>query len=453
MIEEKAAAKPEASAFDGARVRPGRLTPAEWLLLLILGAVQFTNVIDFVIVMPLGPQFMRDLEILPRQFGVLVSVYGFTASLAGLLAAWFIDRFDRKKALLFLYGGFTVGTLLCAVAPNYSFLVAARAVTGGFGGIMGATILAIIGDVFPDSRRGTATGVVMSAFSVASILGVPAGLYLANLSGWPAPFWVLGGLSLAILFLVRGVLPPLRGHLAHGRYQAVNPLEVLRNPNHIQAYVLMTALVMSTFMVIPYIAAYAVANVGRQEPELPYIYLCGGATTLVTLPLVGRLSDRFGKLLVFRILVLLALIPTFLITNLPPVSLALVLVVSTLFMVTTSGRMVPAMAMITACSLPRYRGSFMSINASVQHMASGLASLVGAALLHKTEDGTLTGFSTIGVLAACAMVLSAILAGRLRPADIGSETADAADGQPDPSEPFLRGRPDGVALTPSEALP
>jgi predicted MFS family arabinose efflux permease len=213
----------------------------------------------------------------------------------------------------------------------------------------------------------------------------------------------------------------------------------------------MTALVLSTFMVVPYIAAYSVANVGRQESELPYIYLAGGATTLVTLTVFGRLSDRFGKLLVFRILALLALIPTFLITNLPPVSLGVVLLVSTLFMVMTSGRMVPAMAMITACSQPRYRGSFMSINAAVQHLASGLAALLGAALLHKTEDGRLTGFATIGVLAGCAMVLSVILAGRLRPVDNETEM-DKAAVEAAPSESFVPIRADGVVLAPSEAV-
>jgi predicted MFS family arabinose efflux permease len=450
-VGEKTETKLDASFPLHERARAGRLTPAEWLLLLVLGAVQFTNVMDFVIVMPLGPQLMRELDILPQQFGFMVSVYGFSASLAGLLAAWFIDRFDRKKALLFLYGGFTVGTLCCAAAPSYPFLVVARTLTGGFGGIMGATMLAIIGDVFPDSRRGTATGVVMSAFSVASILGVPAGLYLANLNSWATPFWVLGGLSVAVLGLTRGVLPSLRGHL--GRGHSVTPWEVLRDPNHLRAYVFMTALVMSTFMVIPYIAAYAVANVGRQETELPYIYLCGGIASLLTLTWFGRLSDRFGKLVVFRILVVLAMIPTFLLTNLPPVPLALVLVISTLFMVTTAGRMVPAMAMITACSLPRYRGSFMSINASVQHMAMGLAAQVGGLLLHKAEDGRLTGFATIGILAACAMMLSIILAGRLRPVDLGPESAITPDPNMDPTAPALPDGTDEVILRPSEAAP
>ncbi len=275
------------------------LTRAEWLLLLALAAVQFTHIIDFVIMMPLGPQFKKDLQLSDQWFGFLVSAYAFSAALAGLLAAWFIDRFDRKTSLLWLYGGFTMGTLCCAAAPTYPLLLAARAVTGAFGGVVAASILAIIGDAFPGARRGRAMGAIMSSFSVASIAGVPAGLYLANLMGWRAPFAVLAGLSAAVLVLVRFVLPPMRGHLVRGRPSA-NVWAVFVQPTHLRAYLLMTALVMSTFMIVPYLASYLVSNAGRSERELPYVYLCGGLCTLVTMTLFGTLSDRLGKLPVFR---------------------------------------------------------------------------------------------------------------------------------------------------------
>jgi predicted MFS family arabinose efflux permease len=408
----------KATALKSRPAAPSRLTGPEWVLLLVLAGVQFTHIMDFVIMMPLGPQFQTALRINTHEFGQLVSAYGFSACLSGLLAARFLDRFDRKKSLLVLYGGFTVGTLLCAVAPGYWPLMMARAVAGAFAGVMAANVLAIIGDAFPDSRRGRATGVVMSAFSLASIAGVPAGLALANQFGWRTPFAVLGVLSAGVLGLAWFVLPPQRRHLASGTGEATGTWAVLTNPTHVRAYVLMLALVLSTFTILPYLAIYLVRNAGQAETDLPWVYFCGGGSTLLTLTLFGWLSDRFGKLLVFRALALLAIVPALMLTHLPVVPLAVALLTTTLFMVLTSGRMVPAMAMITASSLPRYRGSFLSINSSVQQMGLGLAPLLGGAILGEGESGTpLTGFGSVGILAAATMLLTVYLAGRLRSAE------------------------------------
>ncbi len=400
------------------------LTRAEWRVLLILAAVQVTHILDFMIVMPLGPQLMRDLNITPRGFGLVISVYAFSAAISGLVAAYFIDRFDRKTALVGLYAGFMGGTIACALADNYPLLLAARVVAGGFGGVVAALVLAIVGDVFADERRGRATGIVMAGFSLASIGGVPLGLYLAHEFGWRMPFAVLGAVSLAILVLVQTQLPSLTGHLTRGPRESGRVLTVLLMPSHLRAYALMVVLVMGTFMVVPYIATYMVDNVGRVEKELPYVYIFGGLVTLVTMPLIGRIADRYGKLRVFRVLALFAILPTLVITHLPPVSLALSLLVSTVFMAATSGRMVPVMALVMACVVPRYRGSFMSVNASVQQMAMGLASVVGANLLGENADGSLTGFGTVGVLAAVAMLATVWLAGRLQPAAEGEVAAD-----------------------------
>src|SRR5438132_1026169 len=376
-----------------------RLTASEWLLLAVLAALQFTHNLDYMIMMPLMPQFEREMGVSPQQFGFLVSAYAFSAGVSGLLAALFIDRFDRKRALLFLYAGFTLGTLLCALAPNYLCLLLARTVAGAFGGVVAATTLAIIGDVFADSRRGRAMGVVMSAFSVALIVGVPSGLYLANLLGWRSTFGVLSLVSALVLVFVRRVLPPLRGHLAHVREEPDSLWAALSYPTHVRAYVLMIALVFSTLMIIPYLADYLVANAGRSEHELPWVYLAGGLFTLLMLPLVGRISDRCAKLSVFRVIAVSAIVPVLAVTHLPAVSLSVALLWSTLFMVITASRMVPAMALITASALPRYRGSFMTINSSVQQLAAALAALVGGGLLGKAEGGSLTGFQNWGYLA------------------------------------------------------
>jgi len=356
-----------------------------------------------------------------QWFGFLVSAYAFSAAVSGLLAAWFMDRFDRKRALLGLYAGFTVGTLCCAAAPNYALLLATRALTGAFGGVVAACILAIIGDAFPGPRRGRAMGAIMSAFSIASVVGVPIGLKLANMMTWRAPFAALGGVSMAVLVLIYLVLPPMHSHLIRGRQ--INSLwTIFVQPTHVRAYLLMTALVFSTFMIVPYLASYLVANTGRTNDELPWVYSIGGGVTFVTMILFGWLSDRFGKLLMFRCLALFTMVPILLVTNLPSVALATALMVFTLFMVASSGRMVPAMALITASATPRNRGGFLSVNASVQQAAAGLASALGGLMLGQGINGEITGFPLVGGLACAATLASIWLAGHLRPADGGEDS-------------------------------
>jgi predicted MFS family arabinose efflux permease len=425
------------TAFEDAStapLAPRRLPPitaAGWLILMVLAAVQFTHIMDFMIIMPLGPRYRTELNITPQEFGFLVSAYAFSACVSGLIAAFVIDRFDRKRALLFLYGGFTVGTLLCAVAPGFLTLLLARCVAGAFGGVIGAVSLAVIGDVFPEERRGLATGVVMSSFSLATVAGVPAGLSIADIfHSNSAPFAVLGVLSACMLVLACYVLPPQRRHLDADSSRARLPIrQVLVIPAHIRAYLVMTCLVLSTFMIIPFLSMYVVANTGYRESDLRLIYFTGGAATLVTMSVFGRVADHVGKLLVCRILVVLAMLPLLLLTNfdrllglLPSDSsyglrLGLTLGATTLFFILTSGRMVPAMALITSSAAPAYRGSFLSIVSSVQQMASGLASLLAGLLLTQADqNGPLVGFPLIGVLGCFGSLAALVLVGQLTPA-------------------------------------
>ena len=416
----------ERLAAGGNRAVLPRLTPAEWMLLLVLASLQFTHSLDYMIMMPLMPHFEQEMGISPQQFGFLVASYAFSAGVCSLLAALFIDRFDRKRALLWLYAGFIVGTLLCGVAPGYVTLLLARTVAGAFGGVAAAVVLAVVGDVFADRQRGRAMGVVMTAFSVALIAGLPAGLTLADNFGWRSTFRVLGVASAFVWILTYRVLPPLRGHLAAGRNRFADLWATLTHPSHVRAYMLMIALVFSTLMIVPYLADYFVKNVGRPQTDLRWVYLFGGLSTLLALPVVGRIADRFPKLIVFQTLALLAIIPALISTHLPPVSLALAIMASSAFMMVTASRMVPAMAMLTGCALPRYRGSFMTVNSSVQQVAAGLAAIVGGLILGDTKaDAPLTGFHVVGYLASAAMILSAILAGRLRPE--GAEALVAVD--------------------------
>jgi len=277
--------------------RTSVLFSRERLLLLILAMVQLTNVLDFVVMMPLGPQFMRYFSISPQAFGMMVSSYTFSAAIFGFLGAFFIDRFDRRVALLVLYAGFTLGTFCCALAPTYELLTLARSLAGAFGGIIGAVVMAIVGDAFPEARRGAATGVIMSSFSIASIAGVPFGLYLAHLLSWQAPFFMLAALSAVTWLGAFCLLPPLTRHLQCA--VLASPIDeirlVLSLPNTLRAFAFMSTLMLAGFSVIPFISPYMVGNVGLSESDLPYIYLFGGFATFFTSRYIGVLSDRYGK--------------------------------------------------------------------------------------------------------------------------------------------------------------
>ncbi|MCP2043786.1 MFS transporter [Pontibacter sp. HSC-36F09] len=388
----------------------------EGLLIFLLAAIQFTHMMDFVIMMPLGPQLMRVFNISPREFGLLVSAYTFSAAIAGFVSALFIDRFDRKHALLALYVGFIVGTLGCAIAPNYGLLLLARVVAGGFGGVLGALVLAIIGDAIPEQRRGAATGRVMAAFSVASIAGIPVGLYLASEMSWHAPFYLLVGLSVIILLVAVRFLPAMRGHLTNAR--PGNPFRALKamvvQPNLQWAMALTVTLTMAGFLVVPFISPYMVANVGFSERDLSYIYLFGGLATVFTSQWAGRLADRYGKHLIFRWAAILSIIPILLITNLPPVDMVLALIVSTFFFILFGARFVPAMSLVTSSVEPELRGSFMSINSSVQQLGAGIAAFVSGLIVQETASGTLTHYNWVGIMASVVTVVAVWTVSRIR---------------------------------------
>ncbi|MEB2783813.1 MFS transporter [Algoriphagus persicinus] len=287
----------------------------EKLLLWTLAAINFIHIVDFMILMPLGPHLMRLFAISPREFGLLVSCYTFSAGISSFFGAFVLDRFDRKKILVWVYIGFTIATLGCALSPSYPVLLAARVISGIFGGLTSALILAIIGDVIPDSRRGRAMG----AFSVASVLGVPLGLFLASLSDWHTPFFMLTGLSVLSLRMIIKFIPTITAHLKND-IKRPSPLVVIRrvtsDSNQMRAITLSVMMMFGQFMIIPFLSPYTVANIGFTELQLTYIYMAGGAFIIFTSPWVGKLSDRFGKHKIFIIFMLLNLIPIAIITHL-----------------------------------------------------------------------------------------------------------------------------------------
>lgn len=389
-------------------------------MLRVVSAMMFTHILDFMIVMPLGPRLMEIFAITPAQFGTIVSTYMFSAGGFGLVAAWFLDRFDRKTALLALYVGFALGTVACGLAPSYLFLTCARILTGGFGGVMSATVLAVIADVIPPQRRGAAMGTVFSSFSVASVAGVPAGLFLANHLGWHAPFFLLAGLSAVIAVGAYFSMPSMRGHLRSASDRPkpwADMLAIVGHANHWNAFALTIVMTAAGFLVIPYISPSLVANVGVSNEHLPLVYLCGGAVTFFSMKAIGKLADRKGKLRVFTWVSLIAIGPMLVITHLPLLPLWIVLIVTTFFMVFISGRMVPGMAMVTATVEPRHRGGFMSINSSLQQFASGIAAMTAGAIVVQGAGGRLERYGVIGILGAVCVIVSIALARRLKAED------------------------------------
>ncbi|HUF20086.1 MAG TPA: MFS transporter [Burkholderiales bacterium] len=390
-------------------------TRERWLLILLAG-VQFTHILDFMVMMPLGPQFMRLWDIDAHQFALLVSVYTFTASGSALLCALYLDRFDRRRALLFIYGGFVLATLFCALSPDYRTLLLARALAGAFGGIAGATVYSIIGDTIPEARRGTAMGVLMTAFPVSAVAGVPFGLLLADWFDWRAPFVFLAAVSGLILIGAYRVVPHLHAHVEHARarHPFSQVVAVFLDANHLRALALVSILIFGGFSVIPFMAPYMVANVGLAESDLPWLYFFGGLATVFTSRLFGRLADRHGKREMFTLLAALSILPLLLITNLPPVPVWGAIATSVIFMVLVSGRFVPAMAMVTAAAQPRMRGTFMSCNSAIQHLALGLASLSSGLIIGRADDGQLTRYWATGLVAAAATLTAVWLAQRVK---------------------------------------
>jgi predicted MFS family arabinose efflux permease len=388
-----------------------------WLLA-VLGGVQFSAILDFMLLMPLGPQLMRLFDITPAEFGILVSVYMGTASLVGFGAALVIDRFDRRATLLALYACFTLTTLVTASAQGYVWLLAARAAAGGFAGVLVATVLAIVGDTIPDGRRGRALGAVMSSGSIASIVGIPLGIWLASHFSWRSPFLFNGALCAAVLIAAAYVVPHVHGHVAaaRGGSALARAGAVFARRNHVAAFGITTLLNFSAFAIVPFLAAYLVLNVGITERELPLTYFFGGLAALAFVRLVGRLTDLHGRQRVFALVAGLSILAIFVTTHLPAVPLWVAVLAQVLLMASFAGRFVPAMTIITGAVVPEVRGIFMSFNAAFQQLSAGLASLAASAIVARGPGGEILYFGAVGWLSMVATFAAIALAGHVRPA-------------------------------------
>jgi predicted MFS family arabinose efflux permease len=379
-------------------------------LIALLAFAQFTIILDFIIMSPLGAILMPALDITAGQFGVAVSVYAFSAGISGILAAGFADRFDRKRLLLFFYAGFTLGTLLCALAPNYHLLLLGRIVTGLFGGVIGSVVLAIITDLFPLHLRGRVMGFVQTAFAASQVLGIPAGLFLANHWSWHVSFGAIVGLSIVAMAAILFVMQPVTAHLQlkQDKNAFRHLIATVGQPRYTLAFVVTTLLATGGFMLMPFGSAFTVHNLGIDILHLPTIYLVSGIFTIFIGPLVGRASDAFGKYPTFVFGSAMSVVMVLIYTHLGQVSLTTAIVVNVLMFVGIFSRMIPSQALISAIPDPSQRGSFSAVGASLQQLSGGLGSVFAAAIIAQNPDGTLRHFDRLGYVVVATSILSLI---------------------------------------------
>lgn len=396
------------------------------IVLLILSALNFTHILDFMVMMPLGNYLMPYFQISPGEFSLLVGAYTLSAAVSGFAAAFVVDGFDRKRVLLFGYVGFLLGTIACGFSPTYELLLLSRTIAGIFGGIIGAQVLSIISDLFPYEQRGKAMGTVMASFAVASTLGVPFALYLANSISWHAPFLLIGILGIIVIPLIVKFVPPMASHIRkRGEgvpvYQAL--LNVVAHPGQRLALLFSGLMMMGHFMIIPFINPYMEFNKGFSKSQTPMIYLIGGLASFISAPILGRLADRIGKLRVFSICILLSLVLVYSITHLPPLPLAIVLALFGIWFMLSTGRSIAAQAMVTNVVKPEHRGSFMSFNSSVQQLGTSIASFVSGLVIIKDAQGKIYHYSWLGyisiiVLLTCLLLARYLFAGMDKKSDI-----------------------------------
>ncbi|HKC35370.1 MAG TPA: MFS transporter, partial [Chitinophagaceae bacterium] len=388
-----------------------KFTRYQVLEIILLALTQFTVVLDFMVMSPLGDMLMKSMELTTKQFGFAVSVYAFSAGTSGLLTAGFADRFDRKKLLLFFYVGFIAGTLFCGLSTTYFMLLAARIITGLFGGVIGSISMAILADLFPLQQRGRAMGFIQMGFGASQVLGIPISLYIANLFGWQSPFLMIVGLATIIWLTVMLKLQPVTKHLElRTEKTAIKHLwHTLRLRDYRTGFLLTALLSIGGFMMMPWGSAFAVNNLNVSYKQLPVLFMVGGVASLIIMPLVGKLSDKIDKVKIFTAAAIWMMVVIVIYTNLSLVPFWIVMMMNILMMIGIMSRVVPAMALVSALPKMQDRGAFMSINSSLQQIAGGIAAGVGGMIvIQKTKTSPLQHYNTLGYVIVVILILNII---------------------------------------------
>jgi predicted MFS family arabinose efflux permease len=396
--------------------QPVPFTGYQKIVIFMLAITQFTVILDFMVMSPLGDILMKSLSLKPSAFGIAVSAYAFSAGISGLLTAGFADKFDRKKLLLFFYIGFIAGTIFCGLAQSYAVLVAARVITGLFGGVIGSISMAIIADLFALQQRGRVMGFIQMGFGGSQVLGVPIGLYLANAWGWEAPFWMVAALSILIAALIAIKLQPIVQHLSIQRDKSAfkHLLHTVAKSNYRVGFAATALLSIGGFMMMPFGSAFAVNNLGLTNQQLPLLFMVSGVSSLIIMPLIGKLSDKIDKFKIFATASVWMMLMCVVYTNLGVTPLILVMALNILMMMGIMSRMVPSSALTSAIPDMADRGAFMSINSSLQQIAGGVAAAVAGVIVTQQSKGSpLQHYNIVGYVIVGISVLGIFLMWRV----------------------------------------
>ena len=408
MTDAKPAASMAASGTLAAGTPAATFSSYQKFVVAMLAFLQFTIVLDFMMLAPLGALVMPSLHITPSQFGVVVSTYAFSAGFSGLLTAGFADRFDRKKLLVYFYTGFLAGTLLCGLAASYPMLLIARMVTGLFAGVVGSVSFAIITDLFPMQMRGRVMGIIQTAFGASTVMGIPLALFLSNHWGWNAPFFLVVAVGAAVGVLIQARLLPVDEHLKHhpDRNPVHHLVQTVTNRRYIQGFLATGLLSVGGFMLMPFISVFSVHNIGISFEQLPVVYMITGVFSIVAGPLIGRASDAYGQLKVFAFGCLLTVVMVLIYTHMHMSPLWLLCVVMVLLQIGIFSRIISASALMSALPQPADRGSYMSVSSSLQQVAGGAAAVIAGLIVVEAPSGELVHFDILGYVLVCTTAIT-----------------------------------------------
>ena len=383
-------------------------TSYQKIIIFLLAILQFTIVLDFMILAPLGDILMKSMNMSTKQFGTVVSAYAISACISGIFAAGFADKFDRKKLLLFFYAGFILGTYFCAISYNYETLFIARIITGLFGGVIGSISMAIITDIFSINQRGKVMGFVQMAFGGSQILGIPIGLVLANYWSWHATFYMVLILAFILGIALVIKLKPLTEHLKliNNKNALQHLLQTIKKKDYRIGFLATALLSMGGFMIMPFSTAFIVNNIHIAQSQVAIIFFFTGIFSIIIMPIVGKLSDKYDKLMIFGIGTIIAIVMVVIYTHLSPVPIWLVIIVNIVLFIGIMSRMVPATALNSAVPDAYDRGAYMSINSSLQQFAGGIAALFsGLVVVQKSKNSPIENFDILGYVMVVLMLM------------------------------------------------
>jgi len=398
------------------KIKVPSFTSYQKFIIAVLAVLQFTIILDFIIISPLGDILMKTLNMSTTNFGITVSAYAFSAGGSGLLAAGFADKFDRKKLLVFFYTGFIIGTICCAMATDYWTLLSARIVTGLFGGVIGSVSLAIVTDLFVIEQRGRVMGFIQMAFATSQILGIPIGLYCANNWGWHAAFIMIAAMAVIILLAVIIKLKPVNKHLElqSDKNAFLHLWHTLTNKKYQIGFTAIAFLSIGGFMLQPFGSAFLINNIGIPQEDLPTVYFFTGLSVLFIMPVVGKLSDKVSKVRLFGAGSLISIVTIIIYTNLHAIPLWEVILINMVMFMGVMSRMIPATTLNTGIPEMKDRGAYMAITSSLQQIAGGVAAVCAGFIVHQqTKTSPLENYNILGYVIAIVTMISVYLVSRV----------------------------------------